>query len=360
MLNLIFRGKLMDKNINIIETPSLKICESKEYNFIFNKKNGLFARWGITQNDDPQIAPSSEILDIEISSGSDCKGKCKKCYKGNGIEGDPTYNMTFDEFKIIFDKMHKYRLLCQIAFGILNIETNPDFFKMLKYTRQNGVIPNYTCHGLDMTEKFANETAKLCGAVAVSIVDKEKTYDTVKMLTDRNMKQINLHYVISQESYDDAFNIINDIVSDHRLKKLNAIVFLQYKHKNKTSPYHSLMDIEKYRKLINYCEKMNINYGMDSCSCNIYKEIIKNKPNKKQLEICIDPCESNIFSSYINCKGIGYPCSFAENIEEGIDILNCDDFVKDVWNNDISIKWREKLLNNNRNCPIYDLTSVGT
>ena len=39
--------------------------------------------------------------------------------------------MTFDEFKIIFDKMPK--TLTQIAFGIMDIKTNPDFFKMMEY-----------------------------------------------------------------------------------------------------------------------------------------------------------------------------------------------------------------------------------
>ena len=32
------------------------------------------------------------------------------------------------------------------------------------------VIPNYTCHGLDMNEKYAELSAKYCGAVAVSVL----------------------------------------------------------------------------------------------------------------------------------------------------------------------------------------------
>jgi len=94
---------------------------------------------------------------------------------------------------------------------------------------------------------------------------------------------------------------------------------------------------------------------MDSCSCNLYLEAIKDRKNKKQLELYSDPCESLLASFYINCKGIGYPCSFGEGIEEGIDIFNCDDFVEDVWNSRLAIKWRKKLLKNNRACPIYDL-----
>ena len=53
------------------------------------------------------------------------------CYKCNGEDGDDTHNMTFDEFKIIFHKLPK--TLTQIAFGIMDIKTNPDFFKMMEY-----------------------------------------------------------------------------------------------------------------------------------------------------------------------------------------------------------------------------------
>ncbi len=340
--------------MKLIENKKYKICKSKDYNYIFNKETGFFARWGKTFKNDPEIAPSPEILDLEISAGGQCKSGCKFCYKNNG-GNKSTYNMTFEEFKIIFHKVHNNGFLTQIAFGILDIGTNPDFFKMMKYCREHGVVPNYTCHGLDMTPKYAKKTAELCGAVAVSLVNKEKTYNTIKTLTDLGMNQINIHYVLATESYDNTFNIIDDIVSDPRLEKFNAIVFLQYKHKNKKSPYHSMLDIEKYRKLINYCEEKKVNYGFDSCSCNNYIESIQDKENKKELEIQVDPCESFLQSFYINHKGIGYPCSFVEGIEKGIDILNCDNFVKDVWNNEISNKWRKKLLENNRNCPVYDL-----
>ena len=75
----------------------------------------------------------------------------------------------------------KIPFLTQAALGITNIGSNPDFFPIMRRSRERGIIPNYTCHGLDVTEEVAKETAELCGAVAVSVVDKEKTYDAVKM-----------------------------------------------------------------------------------------------------------------------------------------------------------------------------------
>lgn len=108
------------------------------------------------------------------------------CYKGNGGNA-PVHNLSFDEFKIILDKMPP--LLTQIAFGIMNISTNPDFFKMMEYSRERGIIPNYTCHGLDVTDEYAKRTSELCGAVAVSVYNKEKSYDSIKKFTDNSLKQ---------------------------------------------------------------------------------------------------------------------------------------------------------------------------
>jgi len=348
--------------LKILENDEKKCVRSKSYNYNFNKKSGLFMRWGKNYEDDPIMAPSAEILDLEISSGNigtkeeTCAGKCKFCYKGNNEGNEPIHNMTFEEFKIIFNKINKNNLLTQVAFGILNISTNKNFFKMMEYARQNGVIPNYTCHGLDVTDKVAQRTSGLCGAVAVSLVNKEKSYDAIKKFSiDNGMIQCNIHFMLSNSTYDNAFNVIDDIASDQRLKNLNAIVFLQYKHKNKNSPHKSVVEVEKYKKLIEYCEEKNVGYGFDSCSCNLYLKSIEGRIDKKKLEMFAEPCESLLESFYVSSKGIGYPCSFVEGIEEGIDVLNCDNFLDDVWNSEIFYKWRKKLLDNNRNCPVYDL-----
>jgi len=196
--------------LKIAENDELKCCKSSDYNFIFNKKTGFFARWGRTEEEDPQWAPSCEIADIEIVSGGNCLGKCDFCYKCNNISS-PIKLMTFEQFKIIFEKITKSHTLGQIAFGITNIYANKDFFRMMKYSREHGVIPNYTTHGLDVDDYAVKFTAKYCGAVAVSIVNKEKSYNAIQAFTSSEMKQVNCHFMISLETYDKAFEIINDM-----------------------------------------------------------------------------------------------------------------------------------------------------
>lgn len=346
------------------ENEFYKSVESSNYNYIFDKKTGYFARWGSTKENDPLYAPAPEILDLEISSGGDCLGNCAFCYKANG--GDQsTHNMSFEEFKIIFHKIPKN--LTQIAFGIMNISTNPDFFKMMRYARDNGVIPNYTCHGLDVTEDIAKKTFEICGAVAVSFYNKEKTFDSIKMFTDSGMSQVNIHFMLAKETFKDAINILNEVKSDNRVKNLNAIVFLQLKQKGRGSSFHNI-GVKEYKELIQHAKEKNVNIGFDSCSAPLYfKSVEDNESDYKNALMLAEPCESSIFSSYINCKGEFFPCSFSEGVgdwKEGLDVLHCNNFIDDIWNHEKTLAFRYILLNSCnmcdcksknicRSCPIY-------
>jgi len=79
--------------------------------------------------------------------------------------------------------------------------------------------------------------AHFCGAVAVSYypqIDKNRCYDVVDMLTNRyEMKQVNIHAMICEETFEDTIQLIEDIKNDSRLKKLNAVVFLSLKQKGR-------------------------------------------------------------------------------------------------------------------------------
>jgi len=172
----------------IYDGDEFKLCEASDgsYHYTFDKSNGNFARWGKTYEDDPEYCPAGpEILDLEIASGK-CKGNCPFCYKGNSIN-EEAVNMTFDAFKSIIDKIPK--TLTQVAFGICDIDGNPDFLKMMDYTRSIGIVPNFTLSGIDLTDEMAEKVSKVAGALAVSAyeTDKNVCYDTVKKFTDLGM-----------------------------------------------------------------------------------------------------------------------------------------------------------------------------
>lgn len=361
--------------MQIKDTVKMKMVRSSGYNYTFHKENGLFVRWGTNLDDDPAFSPyGPEILDLEISSGK-CKSGCKFCYKRNG-PNEEEVNMTFEQFKIILDKMPK--VLTQIAFGLCDMHSNPDFFKMAMYARSKGIIPNFTTSGQDVTPVVAELAGRLCGALAVSIVNKEKSYDAIKLFTDEigkpgnTLNAVNIHFMLSEETWEKAFNIIDDVASDPRLKKVNAIVYLQYKPKgHNTDAFHPISTVKKYKKLIAYSKDKGVGAGFDSCSAPLFFKTVEGQADEEQMLILAEPCESGLFSSYINCEGKYFACSFCEGEkgwEEGLDVLNCQDFLKDVWFAKKAIQWRAtittsscgcncKFVKQCRSCPVFNVTA---
>jgi len=344
----------------------VKMFRSKNYNFNFNLENGKFARWGVTKEDDPKVAPyGPEILDLEISTI--CHGinnkPCAHCYKSNTGVGD---NMSFETFKTIFHKIPK--TLTQIAFGIGDIDSNPDMWKMFDYCQTNDyntVVPNVTINGWNLTDEYADKLANLCGAVAVSKYNpKDICYDAVKKLTDRGMEQVNIHMLLATETLDTCFEVVDDMCNDPRLEKLNAIVFLYLKPKGKRNRLTILNDVDKYRSLVDYCIEKNIRFGFDSCSAPMFLRSVKDRPNFKMFDMMAESCESSCFSSYINTEGRYFHCSFTEGEDgwEGIDVVNCNDFLADIWYGPETLKFRNSLLTQHheispscRECPVFKL-----
>ncbi len=329
----------------------IKTFKSPNYNFVFNTDNGFFARWGNTKEQDPEYSPfGPEILDMEISTV--CSRACSWCYKSNNHKGK---NMTFDTFKSIFDKLPKH--LTQIAFGVGDIDANPDLWKIMEYCRTNNVIPNITINGERMTTELYDKLASVCGAVAVSLYNKNTCYNAVAELTKR-MKQVNIHCLLSLETYRLCLTTINDIKTDPRLEKLNAIVYLWLKPKGERNCFHQITK-RKYGVLVSNLLDNNIRFGFDSCTAANFLKTVKAHDKFDTFKTMTEPCESTLFSYYINVDGMGFPCSFSET-SRGTNILDCGDFVKDVWYAPETKLFRDKLISNKddngcRMCPVYNL-----
>lgn len=374
--------KLFDGSYgDLVITPSVKAFKSDYYNFLFFKENGEFYRWGSHKNheipkklknpryldiysvwvslwgkdnvlnfkeflasleDDGDLDYSvPEILDFEIStkcSGVSINGKkaspCKFCYKSNNNSG--SYITTENYIKVL-DKVGP--TLTQVALGIGNVD-QPNLWEIMDATRERGIIPNITINGDKMTEEIFDNLAEKCGAVAISYYDKDLTFNAIhELATKRGMKQINIHFFLAEETFEQGLQLIDDAENDPRTKDLNAIVFLSAKLKGnaKKNGFHILSQ-EKYNIISQKALKSKVGVGMDSCSAQ--KTLISYKDHERYDELSdyIEACESSIYSTYINKDGIYYPCSFAEGIEyapgdwsEGISVLECDDFMEDVW-----------------------------
>jgi len=346
-------------------TDNKKIVEGEDYNYVFNKKTGDFARWGKTLKDNPQFSPiGPEILDIEITTI--CNGVdgrfCSTCYKSNTGNGQ---NMSYNDFVSLLNKVNENKQLTQLAFGLgsTGIE-NPDIWRMCEYARNIDIIPNGTV--ADISDETADNIVKWFGACAVSNHSKEACYNSVKRLTDRGLEQTNIHAVIYKENIKETFELIDDIKNDARLSKLRAVVFLSLKKAGRAEKGKTPLSQDEFNSLMEYAFKKKINFGMDSCSAPKFLNFLKDNPKymytKKDNIIsditeCIEPCESTCFSVYIDVFGNYHPCSFCEHKKglTSINIHNIGSFTKDVWLNEKVIEFRKMLLKNNRNCPIFEV-----
>lgn len=352
----------VDETHRIVETENWKFMKGDQVNFNFNKNTGFMQRWGKTLEEDPKFAPCPEILDIEITTI--CNGPanrlCPFCYKSNNANG---HNMTLAQFQNIIDKMP---FLTQCALGAdAQGTTNPDMFPMMEYARSKGIMPNLTI--ADVTPEIATKLAAVAGAVAVSVYRHagfDVAYDSVKNLTDAGMKQVNLHYMISGRTIEDAYKVINSMKTDERLANVNAIVFLGLKQKGR-GVKHDYVTQEQYRDLVQHCIDNDVPFGFDSCSAASFLDSVKDTDNYAKFKELSEDCESTLFSSYINEKGEFFPCSFTENWVEGgwehgkgINVLEADNFITDVWNHPRVVEFRNALIanvdeNGCRNCPAY-------
>jgi len=373
----------------IKENKNIKMLRSPEFNYNFNKITGYHEQWGKTKDENPQrcnlgpIIADIEVLDKCLGPGSrdDKVGDlCGFCYKQNNPKGTHT---DLETYKKIFHKLPK--TLTQIAFGAdANLTLNPDLFDIMQYTRDNGIVPNITCADID--ENIADKLSKVAGAVAVSWYgvhsDKNYCYDSIKLLTvrivpGRTLQTVNMHFMLSKETFPYIDELINDCKNDQRLSKLTAVVFLSLKTKGRGKKYERCSDKE-FQIVVDKMMQAGIGIGFDSCSApkamKAYKNLLKineefenktmsenpwtvakssNQKSRREYYKNIDTmatsCESFSESIYVNDKGVVFPCSFMEdehwnkmdyNNSKGWNLL--DDSIKD------SNEFTTKIWNSNR------------
>lgn len=362
----------------IKENAQIKRLYSKEFNYYFDKVTGFHAQWGKTKEENPERCTfGPTIADIEVVSM--CKGPggklCPFCYKANTPNGE---YMSFENYKTIFKKLPN--TLTQIAFGAdADCSLNPDLFKIMEYTRENGVIPNITV--ADCTEETCAKLGKVCGAVSVSWygmhTKKDYCYDSIDKLSHHlksvdnanTLQSINMHFMLSKETLPFVDELIKDIQTDSRLKHLNAVVFLSLKQKGRGLKFSGCTK-EEFKGVVDKMLANKIGFGFDSCGAGKFLESVKDSEQYAQFEMLAEPCESTKFSLYINEKGYCVPCSFMENMDWNDisdvkhfnmldeNIKDSKDFVSKVWNSPEYLnfgKCSSCAIGKGQGCHIYNI-----
>ena len=321
------------------------IIEDTKYHFksAFDTDTGFYLRTGILDENgmdtgvDPFMASFPHLIDVGVM-GHCIHGKtglCVKagigCYQSGLLVEQP--NMTVENFRSIAEQC---RGRCnQLALGGRG---DPDqhecFEELLKISRENNLVPNFTTSGYGMTPEIVQLCKKYCGAVAVSWYRSDYTLNAIHMLLDAGVKT-NIHYVLGRNSIDEA---LERLKNDDLPQGINAIIFLLHKPAGQGSRANVLdfsdIRVKQFFEQIDSPHPFKV--GMDSC--NVPGAI---NYCKKVFFESLDTCEGGRYSCYIGADMIMVPCSFDQKKQYQVSLE--DMTIEEAWNSEPFEKFRDRM-----------------
>lgn len=321
------------------------IIHDPKYHFItaFDTETGAYVRTGILDNNgkdtdvDPFMASYPHLIDVGIM-GHCIHGKtglCSKagigCYQSGMLVEQP--NMTVDNFRWIAEQS-KGRCN-QFALGGRGDPDQHEYFEdLLKISRENNLVPNFTTSGYGMTPELATLCKEYCGAVAVSWYRSAYTLNAIQILLDSGVKT-NIHYVLGKNSIDEA---ISRLERNEFPQGINAVIFLLHKPVGQGSKANVLdFSDPRVAKFFAQVDRQHtFKVGMDSCNVpgaiNFCKSIAPES---------IDTCEGGRYSCYIGADMTMVPCSFDQ--EKRYQVSLRETTISEAWNSKTFEMFRRKM-----------------
>jgi radical SAM protein with 4Fe4S-binding SPASM domain len=234
----------------------------------------------------------------------------------------------------------------QIALGGRgNPNKHENFKEILQYCQDNGIVPNYTTSGLNLTDEEVSLTKQYCGAVAVSWQRGQHTRDAIHKFLDAGCKT-NIHYVLGNFSIDEALEKL-DGCFDAFPSEINAVVFLSHKPVGLGDDENVLRagdpKVKEFFSIIDNKKDFPFKIGFDSCSV----PGILNYTSKID-KASIDTCEGGRWSMYISADMVALPCSFDQDKRWGCDLGPYS--IQSAWNSEKFEDFRNRLRNSCGKC----------
>lgn len=310
------------------------VINDKKYHFksAFDTETGAYVRTGILDENgkdtgvDPFMASFPHLIDVGVM-GHCIHGKtglCAKagigCYQSGLLVEQP--NMTIEDFRWIAEQC-KGRCNQLALGGRGDPDRHEHFEELLKVSRENNLVPNFTTSGYGMTPEIAALCKKYCGAVAVSWYRSEYTLRAIQMLLDAGVKT-NVHYVLGKNSIDEALERLkkNDFP-----KGINAVIFLLHKPAGQGTKAN-MLSIDDPRVAGFFCQvdaRHPFKVGMDSCNVPGAINFCRNI-----LPESLDTCEGGRYSCYIGADMLMVPCSFDQQKRYAVSLREMN--ITDAWN----------------------------
>ena len=315
------------------------------YRVAFNQETGVYIRTSVLDKNNQQTDLEAfrgsypHLLDVGIMGH--CKhglsGKCLQsgvqCYQSGDTKQMP--HMTFDNFKQLIDESKGKTF--QIALGGRgDPDQHPDFLKMIKYAKENNVVPNFTTSGYGLDLSILPQVKKYCGAVAVSHYRSVYTTRAIQGFLSHGIKT-NIHFVLSRDSIDEAI----DWIENKKIPKgINRVIFLLHKPVGRGSMANVLAfndpKVKHFYNLFNQ-EENCLMAGFDTCTA---PALIHFAP--KIAQSSYDTCEAGRFSAYVTPDYKLLPCSFDGEEYYGVDLNEYS--IGEAFNSGLFDTFRSRFL----------------
>ena len=333
--------------------------EKYHFKYAFDTDTGAYVRTGILDDNgndtgvDPFMASFPHLIDVGIM-GHCIHGKtglCVKagigCYQSGLTVEQP--NMLLDDFEWI---ARQCRGRCnQLALGGRGDPDQHECFEdILRISRENNLIPNFTTSGYGLTKEIAELCKRYCGAVAVSWYRSEYTLNAIKMLLDAGVKT-NIHYVVGKNTIDEA---IERLKNDDFPNGINAVILLLHKPAG-LGTSENVLDVTDLRVKILFSQIDNhhpYKVGMDSC--NVPGAI---RFCKRIMPESLDTCEGGRFSCYIGPDMIMVPCSFDQDRKFEVSLRGSS--IEEAWKSKPFECFRNRMRGACPDCEKKDLCMGG-
>lgn len=357
---------------------NIALYEDTEYNFreYFDKETGLWIT-GDCKDGSPVFRRSfPSLLDIGIM-GHCPNGKAGICAKA-GIQcyqnapNSTKENMTLKDFKSIIDQC-KDKVFQVALGGAGDPNLHENFKEIVEYCRENGIVPNYTTSGFNLTDEQV-KISKKCGAVAVSQYSRivqigqypeygttngkdripvgmnttfkesnPQTAQAIQKFLDAGITT-NIHFVLTKMTIIDALiRLKNNLFP----KGINAVVFLLHKpiglgQKDMMLDYDDPL-VKEFFELID-TQQFPFKIGFDACSVPALINFTNNIDSRST-----ETCEGSRTSAYIDAQMNIMPCSFG-NQDKSYYVSLYDNTIKQAWESPIFEKFRNRLFSSCKEC----------
>ena len=337
------------------------IIDDEKYHFktAFDTETGTYVRSGILDEHgkdtgvDPFMASFPHLIDVGVM-GHCIHGKtglCAKagigCYQSGLLVEQP--NMTLEDFKWIAEQC---KGKCnQLALGGRgDPDQHEHFEELLKISRENNLVPNFTTSGYGLTPEIASLCKKYCGAVAVSWYRSEYTLKAIQLLLNAGIKT-NIHYVLGQNSIEEA---IGRLADNDFPQGINAVIFLLHKPAGQGTKENVLSATDfRVKDFFSQVDSRHpFKVGMDSCNVPGAINFCKNI-----LPESLDTCEGGRFSCYIGSDMIMVPCSFDQQKRYEVSLRDMD--IMEAWNSEPFERFRDHMRNSCSGCKKKELCMGG-